>query len=73
MRAAARSEGATRRFPLVTTSHTVGPSGACMCGDGCMSRDGGFHAVRAACENLQIRTLLFKKKNVFYRVNFGTF
>jgi hypothetical protein len=25
----------------------------------CMSMDGGFHAVRAADENLQIRTLLF--------------
>jgi hypothetical protein len=33
--------------------------------------DGGFQAVRAAGENLQIRTLL--KTNVFYRVNSGTF
>jgi hypothetical protein len=49
----------------------VGPSAACMCGNGCMSMDGGFQAVRAAGENLQIRTL--KQKNVFYRVNSGTF
>ena len=38
-----------------TTSYTVGLSSACMCGDGCcMSRNDGFQAVRAACENLQI-------------------
>ena len=36
-----------------------------------MSMDGGFEAVRAAGENLQIRTLL-KKQNV-YRVNSRTF
>jgi hypothetical protein len=30
-----------------------------------MSTDGGFQAVRAAGENLQIRTLLFKKKKRF--------
>ena len=41
-----------------TTSHTVGPRGACMCGDGCMSRDGGFKAVRAAGENIQIFFLI---------------
>jgi hypothetical protein len=35
-----------------------------------MSRDGGFQAVRATGENLQIRTLL---KKVLYRVNSGTF
>jgi hypothetical protein len=34
--------------------------------------DGGFQAVRAAGENLQIRTLLIKKKR-FYSVNSGTF
>jgi hypothetical protein len=34
-----------------------------MCGNGCMSEDGGFQAVRAAGENLQIRTL--KKKRFF--------
>jgi hypothetical protein len=34
--------------------------------------DGGFQAVRAAGENLQIRTLL-KKQNVFYSVNSETF
>ena len=47
----------------------------CMCvyvGTGAMSRDGGFHAVRAACEILQIRSLL--KTKVFYIfVNFKTF
>jgi hypothetical protein len=37
-----------------------------------MSMVGGFMAVRAAGENLQIRTLL-KTKYVFYRVNSGTF
>ena len=46
----------------------MGPYDACMCGDGFMSRDGGFQAVRAAGENLQIRTLFnffkyIKKKN----------
>jgi hypothetical protein len=40
----------------------VGPSAACMCGNGCMSRDGEFQAVRAAVENLQTRTLFFLKK-----------
>jgi hypothetical protein len=30
-----------------------------------MSMDGGFQAVRAAGKNLQIRTLLFKKKEFF--------
>ena len=40
-----------------TTSGSVGLCGACMCGDGCMSRDGGFQAVLAAGENSQIRTL----------------
>jgi hypothetical protein len=30
-----------------------------------MSRDGGFQAVRAAGENLQIRTLFKKRKKVF--------
>jgi hypothetical protein len=35
--------------------------------------DGGFQAVRAAGENLQIRTLFKKKYTFFYRVNFGTF
>jgi hypothetical protein len=34
--------------------------------------DGGFHAVRAAGENLQIRTLFKKKQNVFYTVNSRT-
>jgi hypothetical protein len=47
----------------------------CMCvyvGTGAMSRDGGFHAVRAACEIIQIRSLLQTK--VFYIfVNFKTF
>ena len=43
-----------------TTSGSVGPSGACMCGNGCMSRAGGFQAVRAEGENSQIRTLLKK-------------
>ena len=43
---------------MATTSHTVVYYGACMCGNGCMSRDGGFLAVRAAGKNLQIRTLL---------------
>jgi hypothetical protein len=38
-----------------------------------MSMDGGFKAVRAAGENLQIRTLFKKTKNVFYRVNSETF
>jgi hypothetical protein len=45
----------------------------CMCGNGCMSMDGGFRAVRAAGENLQIRTLYKKKNTFFYRVNSGTF
>jgi hypothetical protein len=31
-----------------------------MCGNGCISMDGGFQAVRAAGENFQIRTLLKK-------------
>jgi hypothetical protein len=31
-----------------------------------MSMDGGFQAVHAAGENLQIRTLLFKKKKKFF-------
>jgi hypothetical protein len=31
-----------------------------------MSMDGGFQAVRAAGENLQIRTFLFKKQ-ILYR------
>jgi hypothetical protein len=44
-----------------------------MCGNGCISRDGGFQAMLAASGgNLQIRTLLIIKK-VFYRVNSGTF
>jgi hypothetical protein len=30
-----------------------------MCGNGCMSMDGGFQAVRAAGENLKIRALFF--------------
>ena len=47
-----------------TTSESVSSSAACMCGNGCMSMDGGFQAVRAAVENLQIRTLL-KTKTVF--------
>jgi hypothetical protein len=38
-----------------------------------MSMDGGFQAVRAAGENLQVRTLLLKKKIVFYRVYSATF
>jgi hypothetical protein len=43
-----------------------------------MSRDGGFQAVRAVGEKLQIRTFFFKKKKTkkntrFYSVNFGTF
>ena len=46
--------GDIRIFSKATTSHTVGLSGACMCGDGCISRDGGFQAVRVAGENLQI-------------------
>jgi hypothetical protein len=33
-----------------------------MCGNGWMSKDGEFQAVRAAGENSQIRTLFFKKK-----------
>jgi hypothetical protein len=37
-----------------------------------MSMDGGFQAVRAAAEKLQIRPLL-KNKYVFYSVNSGTF
>jgi hypothetical protein len=32
-----------------------------MCGNGCMSMDGGFQAVRAAGVKLQIRTLLKNK------------
>jgi hypothetical protein len=44
-----------------TTNGSVGLSAACMCGNGCMSMDGGFQAMRAAGENLQIRTLLLKK------------
>ena len=47
-----------------TTSASVGSSGACVCGNGCMSRDGGFEAMRAAGKKLQIRTLL-KTKHVF--------
>jgi hypothetical protein len=35
--------------------------------------DGGFQAVRAAGENVQICTLLFLLKKVFYSVNSGTF
>ena len=49
----------SRLHPGATTSEPVGSSAACMCGNGCMSTDGGFQAVRAAGENLQIRTLLF--------------
>ena len=45
------------RSATATTSGFVNPCGAFMCGDGCMSRDGGFQAVRAAGKNLQIRTL----------------
>jgi hypothetical protein len=56
---------------MTTTSGFVGPSAACMCGNGCMPMDGGFQAVRAAGENLKIRTLLQKK--VFQRVNSRTF
>jgi hypothetical protein len=39
-----------------------------------MSSDGGFQAVRAAGENLQIRTLFFKKKSFLYGkiLNFST-
>jgi hypothetical protein len=48
-----------------TTGGSVGSSAACMCGNGCMSMDGGFQAVHAAGENLQIRTLFYLKKNVF--------
>jgi hypothetical protein len=62
-----------------TTSGSVGSNAAYeravrarMCGNGCMSVDGGCQGVRAAGENLQIRTLL-KKKNSFYIVNSGTF
>jgi hypothetical protein len=54
-----------RHAALATTSEIVGPNAACMCGNGCMSMDGGFQVVRAAGENLQIRTLLFKKKTLF--------
>ena len=35
-------------YPKATTSGSAGPYSACMCGDVCMSRDGGFQAVRAA-------------------------
>jgi hypothetical protein len=35
--------------------------------------DGGFQAVRAAGENLQIRTLFILRKNFFYSVNYGIF
>ena len=59
-------------FPKTATSGSVGPSAECLCGNGCMSMDGGFQAVRAAAENLQIRPLL-KNKYVFYSVNSGTF
>jgi hypothetical protein len=38
-----------------------------------MSMDGGFQAVRAAGENLQIRTLFNNKRQTFYRVKSGTF
>jgi hypothetical protein len=52
-------------YSMATTSGSVGPSPACMCGNGCMSMDGGFQAVRAAGENLQIRTLLKKQIRFF--------
>jgi hypothetical protein len=47
---------------MATTSGFVGLYGACMCGNSCMSRDGGFQAVRAAGKKLQIRTFFFKKE-----------
>jgi hypothetical protein len=47
------------RSPSATTSGSVGPNTACMCGNGCMSRDNGFQSVRAAGKKLQIRTLFF--------------
>jgi hypothetical protein len=47
------------RFSAATTSRSVGLSGACMCENSCMSRDGGFQAVRAAGRKLQIRTFFF--------------
>ena len=71
-----RSESSTANRPCVskaTTGESVSLYGACMCGYGCRSRDGGFQAVRAAGKKLQIRTLFKLKKKVFYSVNFRTF
>jgi hypothetical protein len=73
--AAAPRQGAMHRIAARSigpqhTSGSVGLSPACMCGNGYMSiitcMDGGFQAVRAAGENLQIRTLFYKNKYVFY-------
>jgi hypothetical protein len=44
-----------------------------MCGNGCMSRDGG-HGFRLCAPQTKIyRFVPFFKNIVFYKVNFGTF